>query len=167
MKRRDFFFGRFFPSAFILFVAVLCVAVIQTKYALAGQPNKNKAGQIQNLTMADMPKLIYDYKKNVGKWVYVGEKPAIIDFYADWCGPCKEISPIIKRLAKKYRNEIVVYKVDVDVEKELTAMFGIRSIPTLVFLPMEGNPFQSVGKMSQTEQHLESLITDSLLHIKK
>ena len=94
-------------------------------------------------------------------------KMVFMDFYTDWCGPCKEISPIIKRLAKKYRNEIVVYKVDVDAEKELAAMFGIRSIPTLVFLPMKGNPFQSVGMMPDTERHLESLITDSLLRVKK
>ncbi len=155
--------NKFFISASFLFVVVLSIVTIQAKSPSTGKPSKNEVGRVQTLTLSDMPKLIYDYKKNPDKWVYEGKKPAIIDFYADWCGPCKKISPIVSKLAKKYQEKIVVYKVNVDTEKELAAMFGIRSIPTLVYLPMKGKPFQSVGVMPDTENHLENLITDSLL----
>lgn len=162
MKSKNIY-NKFFISAFILFIVVLCMVTIQAKSPSTDKPSKNNNEKVQVLTLSDMPKLIYDYKKNPDKWVYEGKKPAIIDFYADWCGPCKKISPIVSKLAKKYQGKIVVYKVNVDTEKELAAMFGIRSIPTLVYLPMQGKPFQSVGVMPDTENHLEKLITDSLL----
>lgn len=154
---------RFLPPIFILSIAVLCGTVMYAKNSSEEKKPKNTDGKVQVLTLSDMPKLIYNYKKNPDKWVYEGKKPAIIDFYADWCGPCKKISPIVSRLAKKYQDKIVVYKVDVDTEKELAAMFGIRNIPTLIYLPMQGKPFQSVGIAPDTENHLEKLITDSLL----
>ena len=154
---------KIFPVGFILVIAVLCMAAIPDKSSSAA----DEKGKVQVLTLADMPKLIYNYKKNPEKWVYEGNKPAIIDFYADWCGPCKKISPILARLAKKYQDKIIVYKVDVDVQKEMAAMFGVKKLPTLVYIPMERKPFQRVGLMPNAEINLEKLITDSLLVVKK
>ena len=74
------------------------------------------------------------------EWNYKGNKPAIIDLYADWCGPCRQTAPIMKELAKEYAGKIVIYKVNVDKEKELAALFNATSIPLFVFVPMQGEP---------------------------
>ena len=82
---------------------------------------------------------IFDYEKTK-EWKYKGDKPAIIDLYADWCGPCRMTAPIMKELAKEYAGKIVIYKVNVDKEKELAALFNATSIPLFVFIPMQGEP---------------------------
>lgn len=82
---------------------------------------------------------VLDYE-NAKEWKYKGDKPAIIDLYADWCGPCKRVAPIMKELAKEYAGQITVYKVNVDKERELAALFNATSIPLFVFIPMEGEP---------------------------
>lgn len=82
---------------------------------------------------------VFDYEKSP-EWKYKGSKPAIIDLYADWCGPCRMVAPIMKELAKEYANRIVIYKVNVDKEKELAALFKASSIPLFVFIPMNGEP---------------------------
>ncbi|MCD8091748.1 MAG: thioredoxin domain-containing protein [Bacteroides sp.] len=82
---------------------------------------------------------VFDYEKSQ-EWKYKGDKPAIIDLYADWCGPCRLTSPIMKDLAKEYAGKIVIYKVNVDKEKELAALFNATSIPLFVFIPMKGEP---------------------------
>ena len=88
---------------------------------------------------------VFDYTTGSTDWKYKGEKPAVIDFYATWCGPCRMISPILKSLAKEYKDQIVVYKVDTDKEKELSAAMGIQSLPTVVFIPKTGQPQIIVG----------------------
>lgn len=82
---------------------------------------------------------VFDYEKSK-EWKYKGDKPAIIDLYADWCGPCRMTAPIMKELAKEYAGKIVIYKVNVDKEKELAALFNATSIPLFVFIPMQGDP---------------------------
>lgn len=82
---------------------------------------------------------VFDYEKTKD-WKYKGDKPAIIDFYADWCGPCRMTAPIMKELAKEYAGKIVIYKVNVDKERELAALFNASSIPLFVFIPMKGEP---------------------------
>ena len=84
-------------------------------------------------------KNVFDYEKSQ-EWKYKGDKPAIIDLYADWCGPCRMTAPIMKELAKEYAGKIVIYKVNVDKEKELAALFNATSIPLFVFIPMKGEP---------------------------
>lgn len=88
---------------------------------------------------------VFDYTTGATEWKYQGNKPCIIDFYATWCGPCRMIAPILKDLATEYKDSIVVYKVDTDQEKELSAAMGIRSLPTVVFIPQEGQPQIIVG----------------------
>ena len=88
--------------------------------------------QVIHLNKAEFLEKVYNYEKNPDKWTYEGDKPAIVDFYADWCGPCKMIAPILEELAAEYAGQIVVYKINTDKEQELSAAFGIRSIPTLL-----------------------------------
>lgn len=88
---------------------------------------------------------IFDYTKNKNDWKYKGDKPAIIDFYATWCGPCKMVAPIMKSLAEEYKGQINVYKVDTDQQKELSIAMGIQSLPTILFIPMNGQPQAIVG----------------------
>lgn len=96
------------------------------------------------LTTEDFRKNIFDYEKEQD-WAYKGSLPAIIDFYADWCGPCKMVAPVLEELAQEYEGRLVIYKVDTEAEMELAAMFGIQSIPTFLFIPMEGLPMMQPG----------------------
>lgn len=105
---------------------------------------------------------IADYQTNSEEWIYLGDKPCIIDFYADWCGPCKVIAPILEELAEKYKDEIYIYKVDVDQEKGLAAAFGIRSIPSLLLVPLNENPQMTVGALRKED--LEQAIQEVLLN---
>lgn len=116
---------------------------------------------VQNLTMADFKKQIMDFEANPQEWKYLGEKPAIIDFYATWCGPCKATAPVLEKIAEKYDGRINVFKVDVDKEQELAALFGVRSIPSLLFIPMNEKPQMATGAMMQND--FERAIADILL----
>ena len=105
---------------------------------------------------------IMDFEKNPNEWIYLGNKPCIIDFYASWCGPCAMIAPILNQLANEYEGKINIYKVDSEVERELAAAFGIRSIPTLIFCPMNDNPHQFNGGMPKDE--FDRIIKELLLN---
>lgn len=96
-------------------------------------------GEVIVMDKALFIKDVFDYEKS-RDWKYKGSKPAIIDLYADWCGPCRMVAPIMKELAKEYAGKIVIYKVNVDKEKELAALFNATSIPLFVFIPMNGEP---------------------------
>lgn len=97
---------------------------------------------------------------NTKKWQFKGDLPAIIDFYADWCGPCRQVAPILKELAKEFNGKIRVYKVNVDKEKELAAALGIQSLPTVVFIPMKGQPQTMVGSADKAtyKKNIETIL---------
>ncbi|MDR1381596.1 MAG: thiol reductase thioredoxin [Tannerella sp.] len=99
------------------------------------------------LNRADFLEKVYNYEKNPEKWVYEGELPCIIDFYADWCGPCKRVEPILGELAAEYKGKVIVYRIDVDRERELAGIFGVRSIPMFLFIPKKDNPQTLMGAM--------------------
>ena len=99
---------------------------------------------VAHLTAKEFRQKIVDYK-NSEKWDYQGDKPCLIDFYADWCAPCRITSPIIEDLAREYQGKIQVYKVDIEKEKELASVMGIRGIPTFLYCPVEGKPRMSSG----------------------
>ena len=101
--------------------------------------------KVVHITKADFLKKVYDFEKNPDEWKYLGSQPAIVDFYADWCGPCRQLSPVLDELAKEYSGKLTIYKVNVDNERGLATFFGIRSIPTLLFIPMKGKPEVSRG----------------------
>ncbi|MCE5173813.1 MAG: thioredoxin [Bacteroidales bacterium] len=111
---------------------------------------KNKMGTI-HLTKEEFLKKVANYETNPQEWKYLGDKPCIIDFYADWCGPCKAVAPIMEELAKEYDGQIYIYKIDTEAEQELAAAFGIRSIPSILFVPMEGKPQMSMGAMPKDQ----------------
>ncbi|MFN3781063.1 MAG: thioredoxin [Candidatus Kapaibacteriota bacterium] len=113
---------------------------------------------METITKESFLEKVFDYENN-DQWVFKGKKPAIIDFYADWCGPCKVVSPILEELDKDYNGLIDFYKIDTDQEQELSAMFGIRSIPTVLFIPLDDEPRIAVGAMPKEvyEQAIEDL----------
>ena len=113
------------------------------------------------LSTEDFKKKIMNYDEHPQEWVFEGNRPAIIDFYATWCGPCKMTAPIIERLARKYKGQIDFYKVDIDQERELAQIFGIRSIPTFLFIPIKGQPKAQMGAMQLAD--FEEIIESELL----
>ncbi len=111
------------------------------------------------LTTQKFKEEIFDYTTEK-EWKYKGDKPAIIDFYADWCGPCKMVAPILEELSDEY-TDIVIYKVDTEVEQELSAVFQIRSIPSILFIPMDKQPMMQAGALPKNA--LEEVINNELL----
>ncbi len=116
------------------------------------------------LTKADFLEKVMNYEENPTEWKYLGDKPCIIDFYADWCGPCKMIAPILDELATEYAGEIYIYKINTEQEQELAGAFGIRSIPSLLFVPMEGQPQMAQGALPKP--NLKEAIDTILLNKK-
>ena len=116
-----------------------------------GPKPKGKKMTTIELTKADFLKKVADFETNPDEWKYLGDKPAIVDFYASWCGPCKMVAPILEELAAEYGDRIIIYKVNTEKEQELAGAFGIRSIPSLLFIPMEGQPQMAVGAMSKAD----------------
>ena len=115
-----------------------------------------------NLTKGGFLKRVADFENNPQEWKFLGDKPALIDFYASWCGPCKALSPMLDELAKEYAGKIDIYKVNVDDEQELASLFRIRSVPTLVFAPMKGDPHITAGAptKAQLKKALDSFIAN-------
>lgn len=100
----------------------------------------------ENLTKETFIEKVFNYEQNK-EWKYNGDKPCIIDFYADWCGPCRMVAPVLEELSKEYEGKLYVYKIDTEAEQELASAFGIRSIPSLLFVPMEGQPQMAMGAL--------------------
>jgi len=123
--------------------------------------NETKKMGTIHLTKVDFLEKVANYEANPSEWKYLGDKPCIIDFYADWCGPCKVVAPILEELAKEYDGQIYVYKVDTEQEQELAAAFGIRSIPSLLFCPMDEQPQMAMGALPK--ETFKQAINDVLL----
>ena len=104
----------------------------------------------EHLTLDSFKEKVFDFDAET-EWKYKGDLPAIIDFYADWCGPCKRIAPIMEELAIEYEGKVNIYKVDTEDQKQLASMFGIRSIPAILFIPMEGQPQMTTGASPKAE----------------
>ena len=101
---------------------------------------------MEHLTQETFKEKVFDYEKNKD-WKFEGDKPAIIDFYADWCGPCKMVAPILEELSSEYKGKLDIFKVNTEEQQELAAAFGIRSIPSLLFIPQEGQPQMAMGAL--------------------
>ena len=153
-----------------IFTLLVFVVGFMTLSSCNGQA-KNAAGETESsqettantpvhITKADFLKKIYNYEASPNEWKYLGDKPAIIDFYADWCGPCKMIAPSLEQLAKEYAGKIDIYKVDVDKETELAQVFGIQGIPALLYIPMTGKPQMLQGALpkDQLKEKIETIL---------
>ena len=126
-----------------MIMAALCAFVLAS--ALNAQEKKG----VVTLSSKEFKAQVYDISQKDP--AYLGSRPAIVDFYASWCGPCRAISPILDELAKEYGDKIVIYKVDVDASGDLAQAFGIRSIPAVLFIPMKGEAQMTVGGRSKAE----------------
>ena len=126
--------------------------------AEANTEEKSESGVIY-LTSETFKEQVFDYANNK-EWLYKGEKPAILDFYADWCGPCKMLAPHLEAIQKEYNGEVQIYKINTDNNREVAGAFGIQSLPTIVFVPKEGQPQAVMGYRPQDD--LESIITEVL-----
>lgn len=135
-----------------------------TKTEKSNNKKKKKNMATIQMTKKDFLTKVYDFEKDPKEWKYIGDKPALIDFYADWCGPCKQVAPILEELAAEYEGKIYIYKVNTETEQELAAIFGIRSIPSLLFIPMDGQPQMAAGAAPKTE--LKKVIDQILLNNK-
>jgi thioredoxin 1 len=113
-----------------------------------------------HLSAQDFKDKIFNYETEQ-EWNFKGDKPAVIDFYADWCGPCKSIAPALEELSEQYKDQLVIYKIDTDKEMELSSLFGIQSIPTLLFIPVNGHPMMQKGALPKNI--LQQVIEERLL----
>lgn len=153
-----------------IIIVVISVGMIFTDTIGNSTPSKSKIETVkkENLEKLDMEKLtkeaflkkVFNYEQNK-EWKYEGELPCLIDFYADWCGPCKMVHPVLVELSKEYEGKIVIYQIDTEAEQELAAAFGIRSIPSLLFCPTEGQPQMAQGALPKAS--LKKAIEEILL----
>lgn len=120
-----------------------------------------EGGAVRYLTTADFKRFVMDYEAHPQEWVFQGKRPAVVDFYATWCGPCKMMAPVVEGLAKDYAGKVDFYKVDIDKEQDLASAFGIQSIPTFLFVPVDGNPTVQMGAMQRED--FEKIIKTVLL----
>ncbi len=133
-------------------ILTLLVAVVMVFAVVAQVPTTEQATvKVTHLTKADFLAKVVNYEKNPTEWIYLGDKPCLIDFYASWCGPCKRLAPVLDELAQEYAGEIYIYKIDTEKERELAAVFGVRSIPTLLFCPMGENPQIAQGALPKEQ----------------
>ncbi len=114
-----------------------------------------------HLTKQDFLSKVMNYEKNAEVWVYEGELPCLIDFYADWCAPCRITAPILDELAKDYAGKVFIYKIDIQKERELAAVFGVQSIPAFLYCPLEGNPSMTSG-ISRTPEETKAMFKQNI-----
>ena len=114
---------------------------------------------MQNLTEQEFKEKVFDFEKNA-EWKFAGQRPCIVDFYADWCGPCRMLSPVLEELSAAYAGKVDFYKVDTDREQKVSALFGIQSIPTMLFVPASGKPQLASGALPK--EQLERVMTEVL-----
>ena len=112
---------------------------------------KKEVSKVIHLTYKEFLKKVWDFEKAPNTFNYKGKLPAVIDFYADWCGPCRRVVPIMEKMAEEYDGKLLVYKINVDQEKELASAFGVSSTPRVLFIPTEGQPMMQVGAMQEAE----------------
>ncbi len=114
---------------------------------------------LEHLTVETFKSKVFNYAENK-EWKFEGNKPCLIDFYADWCGPCKTVAPVLEELQKEYGDKLDIYKVNTEEQQELAAVFGVQSIPSLLFVPMDAQPQMAQGALPK--ETFEKAIADVL-----
>ena len=129
--------------------AILIAMVILATTFTANAQEEKKESKVKHLTYNEFLKKVWDFEKDPNTFKYKGKLPAIVDFYADWCGPCRRVAPIMEKLAEEYDGKLLVYKVNTDQERGLASAFQVKSIPMVLFIPMEGQPMMQVGALPE------------------
>ena len=129
---------------------LIALVIIATAMTANAQEKKNEP-KVKHLTYSEFLKKVWDFERNPTTFEYKGKLPAVIDFYADWCGPCRRVAPIMEQMAEDYEGKLLVYKVNVSEEKDHAAVFQVRSIPMVLFIPVKGNPMKQVGALPESE----------------
>ncbi|MDO5571943.1 MAG: thioredoxin [Bacteroidales bacterium] len=145
-----------------IFKSLMLISVLLFSLCSCNAQQENKQTKVKpiELTKVDFLKKVTNFQTNPESWKYLGNKPAIIDFYATWCGPCKRLAPILEEIANEFDGKVVVYKIDCEKEPDLAKQYQIKSIPTLFFVPMKGDPIVVKGALSkdQVKQYIASYL---------
>ncbi|HAL65603.1 MAG TPA: thiol reductase thioredoxin [Bacteroidales bacterium] len=137
-----------FTTLSIVILAFISCGRNQKTESSENQTDKEALGeQVVQLNGELFREMIWDYTSSPDQWKYKGNKPSVIDFYADWCKPCRIVAPIMEELALKYQGKVTIYKVNTDKEKEVASAFGIRGIPSVLFCPKKGKPQMATGAL--------------------
>ncbi|MEN8118168.1 MAG: thioredoxin domain-containing protein [Bacteroidota bacterium] len=157
-------------SLFTLAIAVIALLGCNNSQAknnnndTAGAPAETVAsneGGTTKLTKAIFLEKVWDYENSPKEWKYKGDKPALIDFYADWCAPCRKAAPILEDLSKEYEGKINIYKIDTQKERELASVFGIQGIPAFLYIPVEGKPVMMSG-IGRTDEQTKNMFKENI-----
>ena len=140
---------------------LLIALVILASVFTATAQDQKEASKVKHLTYKEFLSKVWNFEVDTNTFVYKGELPAVIDFYADWCGPCRRVAPIMEKLAAEYDGKLLVYKVNVDQEKELASAFSVSSIPMVLFIPVKGQPLKQIGALP--EEGFRKVITEQLI----
>ena len=140
---------------------LLIALVILASVFTATAQDQKEASKVKHLTYKEFLSKVWNFEVDTNTFVYKGELPAVIDFYADWCGPCRRVAPIMEKLAAEYDGKLLVYKVNVDQEKELASAFSVSSIPMVLFIPVKGQPMKQIGALP--EEGFRKVITEQLI----
>jgi thioredoxin len=159
-----------YSLAILIFIAGSCSSSADTDQSAGNEKTATTLDGEQDvkpvyLTAESFRERVWDYEKNPDQWIYEGELPCIVDFYADWCKPCKRVAPIMDDLADVYDGKVLVYKVNTDENRELATVFQVRSIPSILFAPIEGKPAMQPGALSK-EDYIR-IIDEFVLKVKK
>lgn len=166
MIRRSFTLRMLLVSSFFV-ISSFSSASCQTNHtkekeiAQEQQKPEDKKQYVMEIDATYMKKHLYDFEANPTQFVYKGDKPAIIDFYADWCGPCRLLGPKLKEAVERNNGNVMLYKINVDKNSELANHFGVQSIPMVLFVPKKGKPIQTVGNISRDviDQYIQKILT--------
>ncbi len=151
-------------GVFLVLSTWACSNVNSETAGVSGNNETVEKGEVkpEYLTVETFKEKVWNYEENPEQWVYQGSEPAIIDFYADWCRPCRMVAPILDELSKDYEGRVKIYKIDTQVERELAAVFQVSSIPAFLYVPLEGQPQMDRGFKDKAA--FERIIKDVLLN---
>lgn len=146
----------------ILLSFILLFSVIYTKAV----PGTSDEGKVMKIDRTEFLKKVMNFEKNPKVWKYEGSMPCVVDFYADWCAPCRKAAPVMDELAEKYKGKVLFYKINTDQEKELASMFQITGIPAFLWVPVSGKPIMKAGVANDPaaiKEQFEKAINEILL----